>query len=133
MIKHIDTITQFLLLFAWCVIVSFSYSNSSTSDNIFHLVGNFFWTNFVSLVPKSYSLHYILHNKIAVLEFSYKTISIVYSLDNIYKCDCTEILWVISWLDITELLFYLGRTTIIIFVMRCSCLWVSWLGSNIKA
>ncbi len=67
---------------------------------------------------------WLLRNEAAVLEFSYKTISIAYSLGNIYECDHTEIPGMRSWLDVTELLFHLGRT-IIFFMTHCSCLWVS--------
>ncbi len=104
--------------------MSFSYSDSPTSDNVSHLVGDFFRTNFVGLVPELYISRCLLRDEAAVLEFSYKTISIAYSLGNTHKCDCTEIPRVRSWLDVTELLFHLGKT-IVVFVTRYSCLWVS--------
>ncbi len=104
--------------------MSFLYSDSPTSDNAFHLVGDFFRTNFIGLVPESYTLRCLLRDEAAVLEFSYKIISIAYSLGNTYECDCTEIPGVRSWLDVTELLFHLGRT-IVVFVTHYSCLWVS--------
>ena len=59
----------------------FSYFNFPTSDNISNLVGNFFWTNFIGLVPELYILHCFLRNEVAVLEFSYKTIIILYFLN----------------------------------------------------
>ncbi len=71
--------------------MSISYSDSLISNNASHLVGDFFRTNFVGLVPESYTLHYLLYDKATILEFSYKTISIAYSLGNTYECDRTEI------------------------------------------
>ncbi len=68
--------------------------------------------------------HCLLRDEVVVLEFSYKTISIAHFLGNIHECDRTEISEVRSWLDVTELFFHLGRT-IVVFVTRYSCLWVS--------
>ncbi len=104
--------------------MSFLYSDSSTSDNTSHLVDNFFWANFVGLVLKSYMSHCLLYNEAAVLEFSYKTISIAHFLGNTHKCDYTKISGVRSGIDVIELLLYVGRT-IIVFVTYYSCLWVS--------
>ncbi len=104
--------------------MSFLYYDSSTSNNTSHLVGNFFRTDFIDLVPESYTSHSLLCDEVAVIEFSYKTISIAYSLGNIHECDYTEIFGVRSWLDVTKLLFHLGRT-IVLFVTRCFCLWIS--------
>ncbi len=112
--------------------MSFSYSDFPISNNASHLVGDFFRTNFVGLVPESYTSRCLLRDEAVVLEFSYKTISIAYSLGNIHECDRIEIPGVRSWLDVTELLFHLGKT-IVVFVMHCSCLWVSGPGSNIRA
>ena len=102
----------------------FSYSNSPIFDNVSYLVRNFFWINFVDLVSELYMSHYLLCNKAVILEFSYKTISIAHSLDNTQECNCIEIPEVIFWLDITKLLFHLGKT-IAVFVTRCFCLWIS--------
>ena len=102
----------------------FFLSDFLTSNNISHLVGNFFQINFVNLVLESYTSHCFLHDKTAVLEFSYKTISITHSIDNTYKYDYTEIFRMIFWIDITKLLFYFGKT-IVIFGMYYSCLWLS--------
>ncbi len=76
---------QSLLLPACYIIMSFSYSDSSTSDNRFYLIGDFFQTDFVGVVPELYILHCLLHNETVVLEFFYKTMSIAYSLGNIHK------------------------------------------------
>ncbi len=104
--------------------MSFSYFDSLIFDNVSHPVGDFFRTNFVGLVSESYTSHCLLRNEAALLEFSYKTINIAYSLGNTYECDHTEIPGVRSCLDITKLLFHVSRT-IVGFVTRCSCLWVS--------
>ncbi len=104
--------------------MSFSYFDSLTSNNVSHLVDNFFEINFVSLVPELYTLRCHLHDEATVLELFYKTISIADSLDNIHECDRTKIPGLGSWLDITELLFQLG-ITIVVFVTSYSCLWVS--------
>ncbi len=87
-------------------------------------MGDLFWTDFVSLVLELYTLRCLLCDKVKVLEFLYNTISIAHSLGNTHKSDCTEIFVVISWLDVIELLFHVGKT-IIVFMTYCSCLWVS--------
>ncbi len=101
--------------------MSFLYSDSPTSNNASHLVGDFFRINFVDLVPELYTSHCLLRDEAAVLEFSYKTISIAYSLGNTHECDCIAIPKVRSWLDVTELLFHVGKI-IVVFVTRYSYL-----------
>ena len=101
--------------------MSFSYSDFFISNNTSYLVNDFFWTNFVSLIPELYILHCLLYNKAVVLKFSYKTISIAHSLGNIYGCDYIEISEVRSWLDVTKLLIHFGKT-IVVFVTRYFCL-----------
>lgn len=75
--------------------ICFTYSDFPTFDNASHLT-NFFQTNFINLFPELYTLHYFLRHEIAVLEFLYKTISIVHLLGNIYENNCTEIFKLIS-------------------------------------
>lgn len=93
----------------------FSYSDFIIFNNIFHLVGYFFWTNFVGLVSKLYILCYFSHNKAVILELFYKIISITYFLSNIYEYNNNEILEMIFWLNVIELYFYLNKT-IVVFV-----------------
>ena len=80
----------------------FLYSDSFISNNTFHQTENFFWTNFISLVPELYILRCFLYNQAIVIKFSYKTINIAYFLGNIHKYDFIEIFRMRFWFDVIK-------------------------------
>lgn len=81
------------------MIMSCSYSNSHTSDKSSYL-SPFSWSNFIALALVLYMSHCLLHNEVALLEFTYKEISMAYVIGNIYITDYTKFPEIIPWLNI---------------------------------
>ena len=65
------------------MIMFFLYFDFFISDKSFYF-SLLNWFNFISLVLVLYILHYFLYNKVALLKFIYKAISIILIIKNIY-------------------------------------------------